>query len=146
MTHLNRDKISAIYFGVFKSDSWSTSTAYKLTDDFLFVDKSESYWSSRFTKNGYIFLGDRLDLDKNKFTEITSLLAQVPSDIFELELPKNSDPGNKDEYTIFIQVDTKDGKTLQFKIDEYDNTNLAVDKRILDFKDNIKNIIKKIED
>ena len=145
MTHFNKDKITAVYFGIFSSNSWSTSTAYKLTEEFLFVDKSESYWSSRFTKNGYTFLGDRLELDEDKFTEITRLLAQVPSDIFELELPKNSDPGNKDEYTIFIQVDTKDCKTLQFKIDEYDNTNLAVDKSILEFKDNIKNVIKKIQ-
>jgi hypothetical protein len=145
MTHLNRDEISAIYFGLFSSNSWSTSIAYKLTEKCLFADKSESYWSSRFTKNGYTFLGDRLDLDENKFAEITSLLAQVPSDIFELELPKISDPGDKDEYIIFIQVDTKDSKSLQFKIDEYDNTNLAVDKRILEFKDNIKNVIIKIQ-
>jgi len=145
MKHLNRDKISAIYFGLFSSNSWSISTAYKLTEAFLFADKSESYWSSRFTKNGYTFLGDKIDLDINKFAEITSLLAQVPSDIFELYLPKNSDPGNKDEYTIFMQVDTIDGKSLQFKIDEYNNTNLAVDKRVLEFKDNIKSVIIKIQ-
>ena len=96
-------------------------------------------------KNGYTFLGDRLDLEENKFAEITSLLGQVPSNIFELVLPKNSDPGNKDEYTIFIQVDTTDGKSLHFKIDEYENTSLTIDKKILEFKDNIKNVIKKIQ-
>jgi hypothetical protein len=145
MTHFNKDKISAIYFGLFSSNSWATTRTYKLTENFLFIDKSESYWSSRFTKNGYTFLGDKLDLEENKFAEITSLLGQVPSDIFEIVLPKNSDPGNKEEYTIFIQVDTKDGKSLQFKIDEYDNTSLAIDKNILEFKDNIKKVINKIQ-
>ena len=145
MTYFSKHEIAAVYFGIFNSNSWSTATAYKLTEDFLFVDKSESYWSSRFTKGGYTFLGDKLELEEEKFAAINSLLAQVPSHIFELTLPKNSDPGNKEEYIIFIQVDTKDGKSVQFKIDEYDQTSLAIDKEILTFKDNIKKAIKIIE-
>lgn len=145
MTHFTEQKIAAIYFGIFYSNSWSTAITYKLTENFLFVDKSESYWSSRFTKRGYTFLGDKLELEEKKFAAINSLLAQVPSHIFELTLPKNSDSGNKEEYIIFIQVDTKDGKSVQFKIDEYDQTSLAIDKEILTFKDSIKKAIKIIE-
>ena len=145
MAYFNKEKISALCFGIFNSNRWSTCTAYKLTEHFLYADKSETYWSSRFTENGYLFSGDKVNIDDVKFGKVSSLLSLVPLNIFELNLPKNSAPGNKDEYTIFIQVDIKDGKTLQFKVNEYDSRDLEISKNILAFKDTVKNFIKEIE-
>lgn len=144
MNYLDKRKISAIYFDIFISYSWSPSFAYKLTADSLLRDESQSYWSTRFTKAGYVFAGSKVKVGGETFAKISGLFNKVPASIFKLKLPRISEPGNKDECTIFIQIDTSDGNVLQFKIDECDGRDLAVDQEIIEFKDEVKRVIESI--
>jgi hypothetical protein len=80
MANVNRDQISALYFGLFNSSSsMSHSQVYKLTPGELSIDRSDSYWSARFTKSGYIFSGTKLELGQEKRDELSLLMAKVPS-------------------------------------------------------------------
>ncbi len=145
MVCFNKDDIRALYFGRFSSSRWSPSVVYKLTADAIFEDPSESFWSARFTKDGYHFSGVSKEMEAHQFNVISPLLSQVPARIFAMELPGIAAPGNKEEDLIFIQFDLTDGRSLQFQVTEYDDRTVVQDEEILNFKGKVKAVINELE-
>lgn len=141
MKFIATHKIDSITCGIFNSNSWGESSCYRIFSNHIQLDSSRNYWSQRFSKKGYRFEGLGMKIAPESFIRARLLLNQVPSACFELPLPSPNSPGNKDEYEIFIQVDLLDGKSVQFKIDEYDSRDLSVDEEILKFKDRVKETV-----
>ena len=145
MNKISNDKIKYLTCGIFNSNSWNRPKAYRIYSDKIESDNSGNYWSQRFSQSGYQFSGERENVNNEQLNGICEIFNKVPLKCFELKLPQPNTPGNKDEYEIYIQVQLKDGKSIEFKIDEYDVRDSNVDSEILTFKEQIKETIMLIE-
>ena len=145
MNKISNDKIQYLTCGIFHSNSWNRPKAYRIYSDKIESDNSGNYWSQRFSQNGYQFIGERENVKIEQLSVICEIFNKVPLKCFELKLPHPNTPGNKDEYQIYIQIELKDGKSIEFKIDEYDVRDFNIDSGILTFKEQIKETIKLIE-
>ncbi|MEM5541056.1 hypothetical protein [Olleya sp. AS48] len=145
MDKIAKDKIRYLTCGIFNSNSWNRPKAYRIYIDKIESDNSGNYWSQRFSKSGYQFNGKRENVNTEQINGICKIFNEVPLKCFELKLPHPNTPGNKDEYEIYIQVQLKNGKSIEFKIDEYDVRDSNINSEILTFKEQIKETIKLIE-
>lgn len=139
-------QVKFITCGIFNSNSWSTPKTYRIYSDRIECDPSGNYFSERFSKNGYQFRGKQQKIEQADIILINTIFGKIPKHCFMLNLPLPNTPGNKDEHTIYVELSLIDGKTIKFKIDEYNQQDLNVDNTILIFKDEIKETIKLIEE
>lgn len=144
--NISSDQVKYLTCGVFNSNSWSIPKAYRIYSDKIECDSSGNYFSERFSKNGYRFHGEQQTLKETDIVLIGDIFNKIPEQCFTLTLPLPNAPGNKDENAIYVELSLIDGKTTEFKIDEYDQRDLQVDSTILIFKDQIKETIKLIEE
>ena len=73
-------------FGILSSDSWSRQPIYRITDNFILVDTTESYWGARFTKDGYHFSESiKIPLDNKSILDIFD---KVPTNFFSEQLQR----------------------------------------------------------
>lgn len=142
---ISRNNINYLTCGIFNSNSWGIPKAYRIYPDKIECDSSRSYFSKRFTIEGYQFKGEPFTSSKEDLIIITEIFNKVPDKCFTLDLPLPNTPGNKDENTIYIEIALVDATSTEFKIDEYDERDLQIDNDVLVFKDAIKETIKLIE-
>src|SRR5690349_13851592 len=99
MEYFLKDDISAVYFGIMRSDYIGPpQVVFRLSAAELFVDRSESFFSTRFSREGYRFRGERLEVPSEARHAASEILESVPRKFFLLPLPKVNAPGSCHEY------------------------------------------------
>lgn len=116
---LHLPNVDTLIFGRFMSESFGSYSIFSLTREKLSVDKSETWHSKRFTKDGYVFKGD--DLPNENFKKTKELLDLIPSEILSYNWKDFNSSGNKLENKLIVRISgNRYGYSRRFIIDNYE--------------------------
>lgn len=116
---LNLPNVDTLIFGRYMSESLSSYNIFLLTRDKLSIDKSETWHSKRFTKDGYVFNGE--NLPNTDFLKTKELLDLIPSEILSYKWKDFYSSGNKLENKLVLRISGNSyGYSRRFIIDNYE--------------------------
>ena len=131
-----------ITFGKLSSERWGKQPIYRITDNYILIDTTESYWESRFTKKGYQFTESiKIPLEDKS---ILTIFEKIPKNFFSEHLQKIDKTGNKTEYLTYIDLQLN-GNHLCGIIDEYDLPNYnKLNETTIEFKNELHELNSKL--
>jgi hypothetical protein len=143
--HADLDEIKSDYliFGSFFSDNYGKYYIYKLTNNELFVDNTETWHSQRHSKDGYVFKGEKLSHDK--FEIAKDLLNHIPLKLMTERWKGFYTTGNKNEDQLILEFcNSNFHKTIS--IDSYEIETESLPFEIKNYRKQIENIIKELSE
>lgn len=136
-------KSDFLVFGVFSSEGWGPYNIYKLTAENLYIDKSQNWHTQRHSKEGYIFEGIELPIEK--FEIAKDLLDNIPSDLLKLKWKGFYTTGNKNEDKLILEFSNSDFHK-SITIDSYEIDTEKLPEKVRDYRIKIENILSKLDE
>lgn len=109
-----------LVFGIFKSESYESYSIYRIDNQNLQIDKTESWHNERFKTDGYTFNG--IALEQKLFEKHKLLIYSIPQEIYKCSLKKHNSTDNKTENKIVLEYKNH-GIINKFTIDIFDENN-----------------------